>query len=181
MHKLPRAASWEAQAAYHVLGHVLGTAWDKVGAYIVGGFALTLLHRHDIRVGAASGEYLRSAAPGATPVRLEILAVVFLCHWRRSTSSLRRSLARSLPRFQRADSAERADRLKGAWSSMEADMHGYQVVGYRDECKVELVLRQQRSRIRNAASGAIHAYHPCRNPQVAALVRKSSRFCCAMC
>eukprot|EP00959_Pyramimonas_sp_CCMP1952_P050887 1063095-Pyramimonas_sp.AAC.1 len=54
---------------------VLGKPTEKIGACVTGGFTLILLHRHDIRVGVASGEYLRGAASVATAVRLEILAV----------------------------------------------------------------------------------------------------------
>ncbi|CAK0841170.1 unnamed protein product [Prorocentrum cordatum] len=143
---------------------ILGKPTEKIGAYVAGGFILTLLHRHDIRVGVASGEYLRAAASGATAVRLELLAVVYLCYWRWSASSLLGYLSKALSRFERADSADRAEILKGAWSSMEADMDGYQVVGNRQEHDVQLVPRQDRKCIAISAPGETFAYHPYKNP-----------------
>eukprot|EP00959_Pyramimonas_sp_CCMP1952_P070757 1477341-Pyramimonas_sp.AAC.1 len=48
---VPRGQHWKIAR----LSGALGKAADKVGAYVAGGFILTLLHRHDIRVGVASG------------------------------------------------------------------------------------------------------------------------------
>ena len=143
---------------------VLGPAADKVGAYIVGGFALTVEHRHDIRVGVASGEYLKRRGCVSTAARLELLAVLYLCYWRWSTSSLLGHLEAEMPRFERADSAGRAEMLEGAWSAMAADMAEFQVVGDRDRHEVQLVPRVQRHAVKRAASGATFAYDPCMNP-----------------
>ena len=130
----------------------------------MGGFALTLEHRHDIRVGVASGEYLKRTGCVSTAARLELLAVLYLCYWRWSTSSLLGHLEAEMPRFERADSAGRAEMLEGAWSAMAVDMAEFQVVGDRDRHEVQLVPRVQRHAVGRAASGATFAYDPCMNP-----------------
>ena len=58
-----------------------GDASVMMGAFVAGGFALTLLHRHDIRVGIASGMYLQHFVREAAK-RIEFfLSVVYLCYW----------------------------------------------------------------------------------------------------
>ena len=56
----------------------------RLGAFMVGGFASTLLHRHDIRVGIASGMFLKPVVP-ETAVRLELLMVLYPCYWKWSS------------------------------------------------------------------------------------------------
>ena len=66
---------------------LLGRAASRVGVYVVGGSALTLLHRHDIRVGIASGMILKTFVPDRSR-RIEMLAMLYPAYWRGSTRGL---------------------------------------------------------------------------------------------
>ena len=52
--------------------------------YVVGGSALTLLRRHDIRVGIASGMFLKTFVPDRSR-RIEMLMMLYPAYWRWST------------------------------------------------------------------------------------------------
>ena len=54
---------------------MLGGAADRIGVYVVGGSALTLLHRHDIRVGIASGMFLKTFVLDRSK-RIELLTML---------------------------------------------------------------------------------------------------------
>ena len=66
---------------------LLGGAADRVGVYVVGGSALALLHRHDIRVGIASGMFLKTFVPDRSR-RIEMLTMLYLAYRRWSTRAL---------------------------------------------------------------------------------------------
>ena len=61
-----------------------------VGDYTQSGLAASLLHRHDVREGVASGMFLRERITD-TSLRLEVLCLVFLCYrkWRGAGSIVR--------------------------------------------------------------------------------------------
>ena len=65
---------------------LLGGAADTVGAYVVGGSALSLLHRHDIRVAIACGMVLRTFVPDRSRC-IELLAMVYPAYRRWPTRS----------------------------------------------------------------------------------------------
>ena len=143
---------------------LLGPAAAKLGAFVAGGFALTLLHRHDIRTGIASGMYLKQFFCDAS-TRMEILAVVYLCYWRWSARSVLRYITQSLARMEEllhADSNRRADILLEAFNELEVALSPYQVVGFREERRVDLVIREERSDGGGAAG--CFGYHPYSNP-----------------
>ena len=144
------------------LQSTLGDVSDRVGAFIVGGFALTLLHRHDIRVGIASGMFLRHFVSD-TAKRLELLAVLYPSYWRWSTRSVLGAMAAHMDELLRADSNRRADILQEAWDAMEVEMSEYQVVGFRRECRVDLLLRSEAKRVVGKAKDCF-GYHPYSNP-----------------
>ena len=81
----------------------LGNLGERVGAYFLGGFALTLRHRHDIRVGIASGMFLKAMIQDV-PTRLEILAVLYLCRWRWPTKVLLETVAARMGEYLRGNS-----------------------------------------------------------------------------
>ena len=66
---------------------LLGGAADRVGVYVVGGSALTLLHRHDIRVGIAPGMFLKTFVSDRSR-RIEMLTMLYPAYWRWSTRDL---------------------------------------------------------------------------------------------
>ena len=93
---------------------------SRIGAFIVGCFSLTLLHRHDIRVGIASGMFLKRVVPD-TAKRLELLMCLRTCYWKWSTAAVLRHLEVSsrMDRLSCATAEERAWILENAWHDME--------------------------------------------------------------
>ena len=79
---------WRYKRAAAVIGE--GVA-PRLGAYVVGGFASALLHRHDIRVAIASGMFLKVVVPD-TAKRLELLMALYPCYWKWSTAAVLRHL-----------------------------------------------------------------------------------------
>ena len=140
--------------------------------YVVGGSALTLLHRHDIRVGIASGMFLKTFVPDRSR-RIEMLMMLYPAYWRWSTRDLviamhehREEL--TVPSADAAASgasvaSRRADIYAAAWDKVEATMRDKQVVGYRDEQRVALLHRSKARRITCCAEGRF-GYHPISNP-----------------
>ena len=88
-----RGAHWKIKRLQVALG---GTprgcfaATRLVGDYTQSGLAASLLHRHDVREGVASGMFLRERITD-TSLRLEVLCLVFLCYrkWRGAASIVR--------------------------------------------------------------------------------------------
>ena len=62
---------WNAKRAKDILGDL----FTRRGVYVVGGYALTLFHRHDIRVGIDCSMFLRHYVSDVA-ARLELLAVL---------------------------------------------------------------------------------------------------------
>ena len=135
---------------------------SRLGAFIVGGFACTLLHRHDIRVGIASGMFLKVAVPD-TAKRLELLMALYPCYWKWSTAAVLRHLVTHMGELLGAEAEGRARILANAWHAMEMEMSSLQVVGHRDLRKVELLTRAEARKITSIASGRF-GYHPHMNP-----------------
>jgi hypothetical protein len=144
------------------LQRAVGGISDRIGAFVTGGFALTLLHRHDIRVGIASGMYLRHFVRDAAR-RMELLAVLYCCYWRWSTKSILLALVPHMDELLRAEPLRRAEILLSAWEVMEQELSQYQVLGSRLERRVEL---RKRTEVRSLAGKAkdCFAYHPYMNP-----------------
>ena len=135
---------------------------SRLGAFIVGGFAFSLLHRHDIRVGIASGMFLKRVVPEAAK-RLELLMSLYPCYWKWSTAAVLRHLTSHMDELLDADAKGRARILGDAWRSMERQMSSRQVVGHRTLRKVELLTRAESRKITSTASGRF-GYHPHMNP-----------------
>ena len=137
----------------HRLHTALGSTAAYVGSYVVGGVAVSLQHRHDIRVGIASGMLLRSLVPDVA-TRLALLAAVFPSYWGWSTSMVLEAICARMNEFLRAQPLARAEFLEEAWTAMSVKMANYQVVGFRGECKVDLVLRTEAKRLVGKTKGA---------------------------
>ena len=100
-------AHWLSKRFHETLGESAGC---RVGAYVHGGFALTLLHRHDIRVGIASGMVLKHFVQNRAR-RLELLAMLFPCYWRWSTQLIVRAVVAQINEFLKAEPLARANML----------------------------------------------------------------------
>ena len=99
-----------------------------VNAWIDGGFILTLLHRHDIRVGIASAMYIRSHWCVSRALRLELLCVLHLCYWRWSTKMLLEAMEQRVEEYSQAQPLARAQIWREVWQIMESKMETLQVV-----------------------------------------------------
>ena len=151
---------------------LLGGAADRAGVYVVGGSALTLLHRRDIRAGTASGMFLKTFVPDRSR-RIEFLTMLYPAFWRWSTRDLVIAMHEHREELTAsgADAAasgagaasRRADIYAAAWDKVEATMRDKQVVGYRDEQRVALLQRSEAMRITCAEKGRF-GYHPFSNP-----------------
>ena len=147
------------------LKHALGPLRKAVGAWLDGGFVLTLLHRHDIRVIIASGMYIRKCWGVSRVMRLEILCVLHLCYWRWSTKLLLEEMEHRLQEYWVAQPLVRAKIWRDVWQLMEGKMEQVQVVAWSDSRTLEVMDRKDVKRARNAASGAdFRAYHPYMDP-----------------
>ena len=135
---------------------------SRLGAFIVGGCASTLLHRHDIRVGIASGMFLKPVVPD-TAKRLELLMSLYPCYWKWSTAAVLRHMSSRMDRLSGATAKERASILENAWRAMERKMSSHQVVGQRTLQTVDLLTRAEAKKITSSAEGCF-GYHPYMNP-----------------
>ena len=97
----------------------LPAACPFIGAFAQGGYIVSLLHRHDIRVGIASGMYLKQIIPDRA-LRLELLTVLYLCYWRWPTSKLLARVASASGEFLRAGPKGRADMLQRVSESVDS-------------------------------------------------------------
>ena len=95
--------------------------------------------------------------------RLALLAAVFPSYWGWSTSMVLESICARMNEFLRAQPLARAEFLKEAWTAMSVKMANYQVVGFRGECKVALVLRTEAKRLVGKTKGCF-GYQPFSNP-----------------
>ena len=112
------------------LNHELKSTLGKdltchVADWVGGGFILSSLHRHDIRVGIASGMYIRQQWPiVAAPLRLEILCVLSLSNWRWTTKKLLELLEPRVLEYARSQPLARALIWQELWDAMESEMNG---------------------------------------------------------
>jgi hypothetical protein len=150
---------WKRKTKSNALGKDVAS---RLGTFIVGGFASTLLHRHDIRVGIASGMFLKPVVP-ETAKRLELLMCLYPCYWKWSTAAVLRHLTPCMDRLSGATAEERARILENAWRAMEKTMSSRQVVGQRTLRTVELLTRAEAKKITSSAKGCF-GYHPYMNP-----------------
>ena len=168
-----RTPEWRGRHwAHRRRERLLGRAADRVGVYVVGGSALTLLHRHDIRVGIACGMILKTFVPDRSR-RIEMLAMLYPAYWRWSTRELVIAMHEHREEFAAsgADAADsgagaanrRADIYAAAWDKVEAKMRDKQVVGYRDEERVALLQRSEARQSIRERKGRF-GYHPYSNP-----------------
>ena len=110
------------------LNHELKSTLGKdltchVADWVGGGFILSSLHRHDIRVGIASGMYIRQQWPMiATPLRLEILCVLSLCGWRWTTKKLLELLEPRVLEYARSQPLARAQIWQEVWDAVEFEI-----------------------------------------------------------
>ena len=150
---------WKQKKAATVLTEDVAS---RLGAFVAGGFASALLHRHDIRVGIASGMVLKLVVPD-TAKRLELLMALYPCYWKWSTAAVLRHLTSHMDELLGAEAEGRARILANAWRAMEMEMSPLQVVGHRDLRKVELLTRAEAKKITGTAQGRF-GYHPYMNP-----------------
>ena len=168
--KNPACASFRpSQRGHHWLpkriinaNETLGTATKNLGAFIGGSFAFSLQHRHDIRVGIASGMYLEPFFSDVTK-RMELLAVLYPCYWRWSTKLMLQPIVADLDQYLSVDAPGRSKIIFKALQSMTRVMADYQVVGFRKERRLELMLRTD-AQILNAKANDAFRYHPFQNP-----------------
>ena len=158
-----RAARRGAPGVTHGFYAALGPLMGSLTAYVDGGFILTLSHRHDIRVGIASGMYLRELVTDVR-LRLEILCVLHLCYWRWSTRLLLQALCARIEDYVVMQPMARVEFWRDAWKPMELEMEDKQVVSWPAKQSVELWTRDAVKRTRRAGEHIVHAHHPCMNP-----------------
>ena len=156
---MKRGGHWVRKKMVKALGEEVAS---RIGAFIVGGFAITLLHRHDIRVGIASGMFLKPVMPERVK-RLELLMSLYPCYWKWSTAAMLRHLTPHMDELLGAAAKGRARLLDNAWRAMEDEMSPRQVVGHRAPETVELLMRAEAKNITSTAEGRF-GYHPCMNP-----------------
>ena len=129
------------------------------------GVVLTLLHRHDIRVGIASAMYIRSHWCVSRSLRLELLCVLHLCYWRWSTKMLLEEMEHRVEEYARAQPLARAQIWREVWQIMESKMEKVQVVARSDSRELEVVARTDVKRVRDGSgTDTVRAYHAYMNP-----------------
>ena len=144
-----------------------------MSSFITGSFAFSLQHRHDIRVGIASGMYLKPLILDRAK-RLELLAVLYPCYWRWSTKLMLERILAHLDQYLVADALGRSEIIEKALQSMTDGMADYQVVGFRTEHELELMLRSASKRLNGKASD-VFRYHPFMNPSSRTSAEKDIR------
>ena len=92
-----------------------------LGDFIQGGLAASLLHRHDVRVGIASGIFLRERITDVS-LRLEVLCLPFLCYWKWPSASILKSVASTLESLLASDAEGRASLYERFWDQATQDV-----------------------------------------------------------
>ena len=146
------------------LKNALGPLLAAVNAWVDGGFILTLLHRHDIRVGIASSMYIRSRWSVSLALRLEVLCVLHLCYWRWSTKRLLEAMEPRMEEYSRAQPLARGQIWRQVWRVMEGDMGQVQVGAWSDSRELKIVARADVKQIRARGDGDFRAHHAYMNP-----------------
>ena len=83
------------------LQSALGDVATCFGDFVQGGCVASLLHRHDVRMGIASGMHLREHIASATR-RLEVLCVLSLCYWKWAAACILKNLMCHVEELRRA-------------------------------------------------------------------------------
>ncbi len=91
----------------------------NLGDFVHGARVASLNHRHDIRMGIASGMLLRERIADA-PLRMEVLCVAFLLYWKWPAAGFLRCLLRRAEAFLEADAQGRASLHEQAWTEAAA-------------------------------------------------------------
>ena len=138
---------------------MLGSSSRFVGAVSQGGHILRLSDRHDIRVGIASGMYLKGHVPDVA-LRIELLAVLHLCYWRWSTRAVLLVVAPRLAEYTLAQPLARATILMEAWYIMLGVMEPMQVVSKKGSFTLTLREREEIRNLKAHEGKGLECYHP---------------------
>ncbi len=152
----PRSGEhWKLERLRRELGEVA----DRFGDFVHGACVASLSHRHDVRMGIASGMLLRGRIASAA-VRLEVLCVAYLCYWKwRAAGFLQRLLHRE-DEFLRADAQGRACLYERAWEEAVAALPvaDFAVVCRRGHGTAELWPRERVQALTRAARHHYYCY-----------------------
>ena len=142
----------------------LGDSASRFGSFVAGSGAASLRHRHDVRMGIASGMFLKEHIASAA-TRIEILCVVYICYWKWSAKAFLDGLMKRIAEMESAGASRRAEIYEGAWEHMMREVRPDEltVASNRYLCRVDLVARQEKRRLGGCASGHFY-YHPVMKP-----------------
>ena len=146
------------------LQSALGDVAKCFGAFVQGGCVASLRHRHDVRMGIASGMHLREHIASAT-LRLEVLCVLFLCYWKWAAACILKNLMRHVEELLGADAQGRAALYERSWKEAMLILRPteFSVVCNRRQGTVELLPRAKVRRLGGAAADYF-SYHLVMNP-----------------
>ncbi len=130
----PPGGHWELKRLRRELGEVA----DRFGDFVHGACVASLSHRHDVRMGIASGMHLREHIVSSATLRLEVLCVTHLCYWKWPAATFLRRLLRRAGELLGADAQGRASLYELAWAEAAALSARFSVVCHRGRRTVEL-------------------------------------------
>ena len=142
------------------LQSALGDVANCFGDFVQGGCVASLRHRHDVRMGIASGMHLREHIASAT-LRLEVLCVLFLCYWKWPAACILKKLMRHVEELLGEDAQGRAALYERSWKEAMLMLRptDFSVVCHRRQGTVELL---PRAKVRR--HGDYVSYHLLMNP-----------------
>ena len=142
------------------LQSALGDVAKCFGAFVQGGCVASLRHRHDIRMGIASGMHLREHITSAT-LRLEVLCVLYLCYWKWAAACILETLMRHVGELLGADPKGRVALYQRAFQEavLMVRPKEFSVVCNRHLETVELLPRAKARRLGGGAANYF-SYHP---------------------
>ena len=153
---------WKVKRLQSALGDQ--DAATCLGDFIQGGLAASLSHRHDVRVGIASGMFLRERITDVS-LRLEVLCLPFLCYWKWPSASILKSVASNLESLLASDATGRASLYERFWdqTTREVRPEEFAVVCNRRRRTANLF---PKARVRSlGGNGAdFFSYHSMMNP-----------------
>ena len=146
------------------LQSALGDVAKCFGAFVQGGCVASLRHRHDIRMGIASGMHLREHITSAT-LRLEVLCVLYLCYWKWAAACILETLMRHVGELLGADPKGRVALYQRAFQEavLMVRPKEFSVVCNRHLETVELLPRAKARRL-GGGEANYFSYHPLMNP-----------------
>ena len=135
------------------LQSALGDVANCFGGFVHGGCVASLRHRHDVRMGIASGMHLREHIASAT-LRLEVLCVLFLCYWKWPAACILKNLMRHVEELLGADAQGRAALYERSWKEAMLILRPteFSVVCNRRQRTVELLPRAKVRRLGGMAA-----------------------------